>query len=235
MNHEPEKRRTLTDDELDVLLRLVYESRTLTGAPRLAATQLGRPTQTGALALTTPTRWWTAVLATAAVLAVWMRPPAPHHSSPTQAGVSLIPVRMNYLPAVASSGHDRQDCVQSTPGESCSVLAVLRTFSSECQCLVWDLYRWDTGEIIRRTDAGERIEVVTSIEPAPSLDQVVVFAVAPSRTNLSNSKEAATLLECLIGSAEAGHPAPSPEETATVVSACLPSGVTVVPQVFASH
>jgi hypothetical protein len=176
---------------------------------------------------------WAAVGA-AASLALWHTPMGllSGSESTKTASASALPIRVSYVQDVSPAGGPRRDCIQSTPSEACSIVAVLRTCSSECQCLVWDLYRWDTGTIVARARAGEPVEIVANPQPAPpSFDQVVIFAVARERDLLPRAgEEADSLLECLLRRSPAwdGNGA-TLDQSALTVKSCLPQEVTVVP------
>lgn len=237
MRNRPE----FTDADLEKLIRALGEVRSLESEaaarpdrePRLVAADADLPTHR------VRRRLWIRVVAgsfaAAACVLLQVRPGLQNHTMPI--AVAGVPVRMSYLPEVNHQQNGRRDCVQSTPAEPCSVVAVLRTFSAECQCLVWDLYRWDTGTVIARAKPGEPVEVMTTPRQAPpSLSQVVVFAVARERDLLpSSGVDTERFLDCLLTESPASDSSAGLEQYATTVKACLPGDVTIVPQFLAAR
>ena len=237
------KPRSLTDQDLEKLIRALGEIEQMecarsAGESGSSAGPLLRPQfQRAAPNRHSWTRIAVASLAAAACLLLQLRPQIPANPIGARLAETLPLLRTSYIPEVDPHTHAAQprDCVQSTPAESCSIVAVLRTFSSECQCLVWDLYQWDTGTVVARAKPGEPIEVVTARPQAPpSLSQVVVFAIARERDLLpSSGTETNHFLDCLMAESPASDANAGVEQYASTVKACLPDNVTVVSQFLA--
>ena len=239
---ESNNRREFSDAELDQLVWLAAELRefetcatTDDSLARALGNRLAAPAARRSIRVE-PLRWFASVAAAAACGLIYLKTGAiDSQSSGRTAGAQAIPVRVSYTPDVSRGGGEQRHCVQSTPGESCAVLAVLRTWSSECQCLVWDLHRWDTGETIARSRAGESVDLVTNLrvnEPPP-LDQVVLFAMARNRADLpAPGAESDRFLDCLLGASPASDIGVTSDNYAKTVRTCLPPTVTVVPQML---
>lgn len=227
----------LRSDQIEALLRTLGEVEQLEAEHGYRALPAWVQALEAPAALRLPDRrrWpkWSVAAAAAAAFVFLYRVPSSQVDRGVQRAGVPVPLRVTYTadPGWLSSD-DSKHCVQSTPAESCSILAVMRTWSHECQCLVWDLYRWDTGSVVARARAGESVELVTQAPVAPpSLEQVVVFAVARERDLLPHSgADSSNLLECLLDGSPAWDGPADLERYAKTVKSCLPPSVTVVPQ-----
>lgn len=143
---------------------------------------------------------------------------------------AALPVTVRYAPMAASPGAARVDCFQSTPQEACVMMALFQTWNSACECLIWELHRWEDGAALASVRAGESVDVPLNVSDDPPVTQMFVVAVARERNAMPSDAE--HLLDCLMRAA----PGPgSPNDMAaysSAVSGCLPEGVTVVPTSF---
>ena len=197
---------------------------------RLAVLALGA-------ALAAAVYWWTRIHwgGAAAALALFFvdwRQPA---KTTTERSVShAIAVSVRYAPhALGPGAGPRVDCFQSTASEPCTMVALLRTWNSACECLMWELHQWEDGATLAEVSPGEPVDVRLDVADSPPVQQLLVLAVSRERGDLPDRPDKAEeLLECLNHSAP---PLGATEDTASyasAVSACLPQGVTVVPASF---
>lgn len=179
---------------------------------------------------------WVHYVATAAAAAlVWAALPSALNVSPGGSSsaksaraasvVSPVGVRVCSAPLAQPRG-DRSASyrVQPTVNEACDVFALLRTWSSDCGCLTWEVHRFDDGQTITHAARGEAVDIAGS-ETA----EVVVLAVSRDRGVLpSRGDEAAAVLACLDENSRDSMVAPSATSSATIAASCLPRGVTIV-------
>lgn len=153
--------------------------------------------------------------------------------SPPTADARSVPVHVRYAPHLDGPGDSRVDCFQSTAAEACVMLALFRTWNATCQCLMWELHRWEDGATITRVAAGDAVDVSLNVAGSPPIPQLFVVAVARESALLPGAPaEADRLLECLNHSAPPLGAGEDNSSYASAVTACLPSGVTVVPASF---
>ncbi|MFN0136723.1 MAG: hypothetical protein ACKVS9_11485 [Phycisphaerae bacterium] len=126
-------------------------------------------------------------------------------------------------PAVALPERAASYRVQPTVGEDCSLVALMRTWSAECGCLLWEVHEFENGNTVTRADRGEAIDLIGS-EGA----EVVVLAMSRDATQLSNAKDTAELLSCLDSNTRDSSLSPDARRSADIVAACLPREVTIV-------
>ncbi len=212
----------MRDRQVELLTRMLREADGLDGPNYAASRDFGGGNWSRTIG---------ALIGVAACLMIFLRPQIPVGNGSFQA---QIPFNVRYLPSVGSSTDGlRTDCLQSSSAESCSVLALLRRFSSECQCLVWDVHRWEGGDLVKLAAPGEALELLVDLEEtSPTVDQVVVFAVAKNSSDLPQSvHDADALLECLV------HTSTEPDNggalaNADAVGRCLSSNVMIVPEII---
>jgi hypothetical protein len=167
-------------------------------------------------------------------LAVFLVQPRPATVPPRSQPPRAVNVSVRYAPHTANGMAGAQvDCFQSTAHEPCTMLALFRIWNSTCQCLMWELHQWEDGVTLADVAPGESVDVRLDVGDSPPVQQLFVLAVARERGDLPGRPEKAEeLLECL------NHTAPplgATEDTVaytSAVSACLPTGVTVVPAAF---
>ncbi len=182
-------------------------------------------------------RWAAAAIGAAACGVFWIFQPAvqPTNSRVAQAGMATSP-RVSYAHEFSRGGASQRHCLSATWAEPLSILAVIRTWSSDCQCLVWDLYEFDGESPVTRTRMNESLQVTATIEASepPPVDQVLLFAVARDRRDLpQSSDESANFLECLLEGSPSSDTAAKLDQYKRVVSACLPDSVDVLPHLLA--
>lgn len=133
--------------------------------------------------------------------------------------VKVCSTTSNFASAERPAGYR----VQPTVGEDCSLVALMRKWSSDCGCLLWELHEFENGSTVAQVDRGEAIDLVGS-ETA----EFVVVAVAHDASALSNAKDKAELLSCLDSNTRDVISGPDARSSKDIVAACLPRDVTIV-------
>ncbi|MGE3182498.1 MAG: hypothetical protein AB7N71_12775 [Phycisphaerae bacterium] len=220
----------IQDRQIEKLLRIVAEIDALEhGAASLNAAREA-PAAATLPRVIRLRRWLSSAIAAAASIVLFSTTIV----EPTGTAVATtVPIHVSYVPKVDTTACCRRDCVTSTPAEPCAILAVLHRWSSECQCMVWDLYDWAGGETVARVQAGEAVEVIADVQMPPTRDEVVLFAVARNRTDLPARGQEGAFLDCLLETSDELDR--SDASYTNAVKTCLPDSVLVVPQRLVSR
>jgi len=171
--------------------------------------------------------WLAPAAAILLALCFWIPPrrPVPTDLTPV--------VSIDYEPDPTPDRPPRIDRLHACADVEAYALILLRTWSHECECLTWRLHRTPEGHLLIRLRPGRGLEVPVDVSDAPPIEQVLILAVAREASRLPDSPEQlARLLTCL-----EQNLSPMPEDADTqqavsLVQACLPAGVTVVPRSF---
>jgi hypothetical protein len=110
------------------------------------------------------------------------------------------------------------------------LLALVRSWNVDCQCLLWDVHRFADGGALKNVRPGESLSLDLNVSQSPAVEQVLVLAVAPDRGRLvgATAGDAAELLNCLNSRDLAAADEHDSGSYASAVQSCLPQGVTVV-------
>ncbi len=182
-----------------------------------------------------------AAVAAAILVTLLMRPvrpdaPAAPHAPLAERHVAariggLDPVQLVYLPGVQPCD-ERVDQFCPTTREECAILAVFRAWREECDCMAWEVHRWDNGEVVMRAEPGDAPPINRAVTGASaSMQQMLILAVASRSNQLPGVDEADELIDCLNASDVSTWDGGA-ETYSSAVAGCLPDSVTVVPQAF---
>lgn len=186
------------------------------------------------------THWWIGLSAAAAACLLFILWPRSHPPTPpagellTVAEASKeIPVEIDYCPALPRRDGVRIDRFEPSSPENCSVLAIFHTWHEECKCLAWELYEWEDGRPLAEFSPDRVLDIALDVTNAPPLEQLLVVAIARDPNDLPRSEtDTCELLHCLNEVRPPTDPGDTAAAYASAVRACLPKGVTVVPQAF---
>lgn len=156
-------------------------------------------------------------------------------SEPGPHGAAMVH-RAAFAPSVSfchepGSGQPVVDVIKPSISENSTLLALLRSWNPDCQCLAWSLHEWRDGGVVTQASPGDSLTIEYAREPAPA-ESLLILAVAKDRAALPQGEAVDAFLECLnvrtydVATAD-------PAVSAEVVAACLPRGVKVVPHVLA--
>lgn len=223
----------MKDRNLETLIRMALEAEQLDAAPEFAR----QPARGRAY----PLRVSPLAVGIAAALLVFafnrspVQPPEPTHGGavahltrPQGAGVSVC-----HLPAMGA-GASHVETFEPRVSEPATLLAILRTWSEDCDCLAWRLHEWRDGSLVKDVEPGESVSIEVASGDQPSIQQVVLLAVAKNHAALATVAEndASVLLDCLNSRQLATGADLEPAAYANSVAACLPPDVTVIPQTY---
>ncbi len=224
----------MNDRELENLLRMVAEVDELDRAAR-RADEMRRD-----VAATIPFgaargRHWLSRLgvpaaAVAALVLAWVGAP----SAPERPGVVCAPgLEILHWPGDREDDGARIDCFEPTPSERCVVLAIFHAWQPDCQCLEWQLYKWEDGRPLTELTPDEVRDITLDVTGAPPVEQLLVVVIAKDPRDLpGNDTQAFSLLDCLNDVEPATDAWESTTAYASAVQACLPASVRVVPRSF---
>jgi len=175
-------------------------------------------------------RRWSLVVAATAACVVLLIPTTPERQrGATHALASAL--RVHYAPCRGPG--PRVDQLQSVAREPGYVLALLREWHSDCECLAWNVYRWDDGGAIARVDRGDPIEIALDVSDDPPIEQMLLLAVSPRRDRLPGAEaDSDAIIACLNNSVPTPNERRDAGGLALAVQSCLPEGTTVVPHTF---
>jgi hypothetical protein len=122
------------------------------------------------------------------------------------------------------------DPVVRGSADSAWLLALVRSWNVDCQCLLWELHRFADGGALADVRPGDSLSLDLNVAQSPAVEQVLVLAVADDRSRLAGatSADAVELLNCLNSRDIAATGEHDTAGYASAVQSCLPQGVTVV-------
>lgn len=145
-------------------------------------------------------------------------------------------VSVCHLPAM-DDGPTRVETFEPRVSEPSTLVAILRTWSADCDCLAWRVHEWRDGSLLVDVAPGETVRIELASADQPSIQQVLLLAVAKNRGTLAGvtRNEANELLDCLNSRPLAMGSDIEPAAYASSVASCLPPDVTVVPQTYVAR
>jgi len=112
------------------------------------------------------------------------------------------------------------------------VVALLREWRGECQCLAWRVYEWADGRAITAIDPSDDLDIALDVSGAPPVEQFVVVAMSPHSGGLPvNRAEAEDLVACL-NEQDYNADAEQLAHSESMVAFCLPDDVEIVARRF---
>lgn len=145
-------------------------------------------------------------------------------------------VSVCHLPPM-QDGPTRVETFEPRVTEPTTLVAILRTWSEDCDCLAWQVHEWRDGSLVMDVVPGEPVRIELASADQPSIQQVLLIAVAKDRASLVSvtQDQANELLDCLNSRQLATGPDIEPATYASSVAACLPPDVTVIPQTYVAR
>jgi hypothetical protein len=124
--------------------------------------------------------------------------------------------------------------VRSIAVEPTSLLAILRTWSDECECLQWRVHEWSDGQNLARLKPGEPLDVPVNV--GGEVDQVVYLAFSKDGGRFGTAPAGTDrIIDCLNRYSDYdGRPLEGGSGNGATVRGCLPSDVTVVQHTVAA-
>jgi len=221
----------MKNDTLDKLIRMAAEAEAL--ETELTGVRRGAPSALRIPPATMSRRFWLAGIPTAVAAgwALWIAvAPRPTAESPIVANSEVQVRRIAGLPPATTP------CVvtfDASSQQQMSMMAILRTWSDECECLSWQVHRFQDGSTVARVDEINNQQLDIPVGNAPPVAQLLVVAAANRTEDLpDNAAENKALLDCLNERPYASDDEPDVFALATAVESCLPMGVAVVPKPF---
>lgn len=145
---------------------------------------------------------------------------------------ALVGIDVRRLPSRVLTDGQRVERFRAQSQEHCTIMVIMRIWARECQCLAWELHRWEDGRPLEAIDPDEFVDIPLAISDAPPVQQLLIVAAARSSRGLPRlGEETDALMACLDRASLAAHGEDS-TLLASAVQACLPDGVTVVPRSF---
>lgn len=126
---------------------------------------------------------------------------------------------------------DGGDASQPTVRHSV-VLAMYRTAAGDCQCVNWQVNEWRDERRLSDFDPAELLEIALGVNCAPSIEQLLIFAVAWDKDDPPTDEEAEALAAC---AADASLPLRLADDAwaqALVDGTCVPDDAIVVAHAF---
>lgn len=233
-----EERPTMKHRELEALIHMAFEVERLDA---LVAPAVRRRSRVGTRSL----RISSLAVGLAAALLVFalsrgpvVAPVKPKliAAKPVDAKTRPEEVSVCHLPAMDDSP-TRVETFEPRVAEPATLVAILRTWSEDCDCLAWRLHEWRDGSLLHDVAPGETLSIELASADQPSIQQVLLIAVAKNRGTLANvtQNEASELLDCLNSRQLATGPDIEPATYASSVAACLPPDVMVIPQTYVAR
>jgi hypothetical protein len=110
------------------------------------------------------------------------------------------------------------------------LLALVRSWNVDCQCLLWDVHTFADGGALADVRPGESLSLDLHAAQSPSVEQVLVLAVAEDRGRLAGAtaEDAVELLNCLNSRDIVATGEHDSASYASAVQSCLPQGITVI-------
>lgn len=157
-------------------------------------------------------------------------------ATPVDARTRVSGVSVCHLPSM-QDGPMRVETFEPRVTEPTTLVAILRTWSEDCDCLAWRLHEWRDGSLVVDVAPGEPVSIELASADQPSIQQVLLIAVAKNRASLLRvtQNEAHELLDCLNSRPLTMGPDIEPATYASSVAACLPPDVTVIPQTYVAR
>ncbi len=145
---------------------------------------------------------------------------------------SLVGIDVRRMPARLLADGERVERFRAESREHCTIMVIMRTWARECQCLAWELHRWEDGRPLEAIDPNEFVEIPLLIADAPPVQQLLVIAASREAHALPRLGEETDALMACLDRASLGAHGEDSATLASAVQACLPDGVTVVPRTF---
>ena len=165
--------------------------------------------------------------AAALFLTLWL-PKMPQTPTPTAPTVQVA-----YWPGIPNPDGSRIDCFEPIAPEGYALLAVFRLWQADCQCLAWHVYEWEDGQAATELVTDDICGIALDVTDQPPVEQLLLVAIARNPDDLPRDPaQASLLLQCLEDATLPDDAGECAAAYASAAQACLPAGVTVVPQTF---
>lgn len=112
------------------------------------------------------------------------------------------------------------------------VLAMYRTAAGDCQCVDWQVNEWRDERRLTDFDPAELLEIALGVNCAPSIEQLLIFAVGWDKDEPPTAEDAEALAAC---AADASLPLRLADDAwaqALVEGTCVPDDAMVVAHAF---
>ena len=142
-------------------------------------------------------------------------------------------IQIREVAAGGPGSTDRPQRFVTEASQQFAMMALLRTWSNECECLSWTVHEFEDGGTVAMVDQLNRREVAIDVADAPPVAQLLVVAAADRRTDLPTTPaQTEALLACLNDRPVAHETEVDAVALSDNVMACLPHDVAVVPKAF---
>jgi hypothetical protein len=223
----------VNDRQLNTLIAMVLEVEDLEGS---ASAGLKRPSQTlwdrrhagGSPGIRVA---WAAAACVVLMTGLWLlRGTAP---DPARGRVATIPVAVRLMPQPPVEPTAEHDTIELQPAglDQHVMLALVRAWNRDCQCVAWRLHEWGEGLVSTPVVPGAACDISAPRGDSAPVGPVLVLASSGGGEQLPHrARDTEALLACLNETALTPGADQDATQLASAVRSCLPSGVTVVAQ-----